>query len=170
MMCQSCGKNEANTHIKKIINGKVEEYMLCNNCAKKMGYGSAFDNFNLNLDSFLGSFFTESMPKAQIKNESLRCKNCGLSFEDISSTGKVGCANCYTTFYDKLMPFIKRIHGNTNHSGKLAGTVSKSKKIENEINSLKQELNKAIETQNFELAAELRDEIRKLESEVKKND
>lgn len=169
MLCQSCKKNEANTHIKKIINGKVEEYILCDECAKKMGYGSAFDDFNFNLDSFLGGLFTENI-SSKINHETLKCKNCGSSFDNISSTGKVGCAECYTTFGDKLMPLIKRIHGNTNHSGKLAGAVSEEKKLENKINNLKAELNAAVKEQNFELAATLRDEIKKLESEVKKND
>lgn len=167
MLCQSCGKNEANTHIKKIINGNVEEYMLCEHCAQKMGYSNAFDSFDL--DNFLGSFFTENISSPILK-ETLRCKVCGSSFDDISSTGKVGCANCYNTFYDKLMPFIKRIHGNTNHSGKLAGNVSEGKKIESKINDLKMELNSAVKEQNFELAAKLRDEIKNLEGKVKNND
>lgn len=169
MLCQSCKKNEANTHIKKIINGKVEEYILCDECAKKMGYGNAFDDFNFNLDSFLGGLFSENM-SSKIAHETLTCKSCGSSFDDISATGKVGCADCYTTFCDKLMPLIKRIHGNTNHSGKLACAASDEKKLENKITALKTELNEAVKEQNFELAATLRDKIKELESGVKKHD
>lgn len=169
MLCQSCGKKEASTHLKKVINGQVEEYMLCDDCVKKMGYVGTFDDFDFNLDSFLGGLFSDVM-SSKVKKETLKCKICGSSFEDISSKCKAGCANCYTTFGDKLMPLIKRIHGNTNHSGKLAGTVSEGKKIKNKISSLKESLEKAIKEQNFEHAAELRDEIKKLESDVKKND
>ena len=43
MLCQSCGKNQATTHVKSIVNGELREYMLCPECAKKMGYGSLFD-------------------------------------------------------------------------------------------------------------------------------
>ena len=58
MLCQSCYKNQANTHIKKIINGKLTEYRLCEECAAKLGYGNnIFQGFDLNFDNFLGSFF-----------------------------------------------------------------------------------------------------------------
>ena len=169
MLCQSCGKNEANTHIKKILNNKVEEYLLCDQCAKKMGYNSAFNDFSLDLENFLGGFLSENISSG-IVSETLRCKKCGSSFDDISSTGKVGCAKCYDIFRDKLMPFIKRIHGNTNHSGKLAGFTDEFKQKERKINELKIDLNKAVKNQEFELAAKIRDEIKDLESEVKNND
>ena len=50
MLCQSCGKNQANTHIKRIINGELTEYMLCEKCAAKMGYSNIFEGFGLGFD------------------------------------------------------------------------------------------------------------------------
>ncbi|MBR1779377.1 MAG: UvrB/UvrC motif-containing protein [Clostridia bacterium] len=161
MLCQSCGENMANTHIKRVINGEVKEYMLCEECAKKMGYGKLWSDFSLDFDNFLGSFFTENIPH-RLSYDTLRCKNCGSSFEDISNTGKVGCAKCYTVFYDQLVPSIKRIHGNTKHVGKMAANVGKEKKVENELQDLNIQLKKAIEKQEFEKAAELRDRIKEL--------
>ena len=169
MLCQSCGKNIANTHIKKVINGEVKEYMLCEECAEKMGYGNLFNDFSFDFDNFLGSFFTENIPH-KLNIESKRCKNCGSSFEDISNTGKVGCANCYKVFYDQLVPSIKRIHGNTKHVGKMAESVDDNKKVENKLQELKLQLEKAIEKQEFEKAAELRDKINELKGEGKPNE
>jgi protein arginine kinase activator len=161
MLCQSCGKNQANTHIKRVVNGDIKEYMLCEVCAEKLGYGNIFNDFNLKLDDFLGSFFTENIPH-MLKSETTRCEKCGSSIEDISNSGKVGCANCYKVFYDKLIPSIKRIHGNTNHSGKLAANVSADKKIESKTKKLEYKLQEAIKEQNFEEAAKIRDKIKDL--------
>ncbi len=159
----------ANTHIKRVINGEVREYMLCEQCAEKLGYGNIFNNLSLNFDNFLGSFFTENIPH-KLKFDTVRCENCGSSFEDISNSGKVGCANCYKVFYNQLIPSIKRIHGNTKHAGKLAACVKEDKRVENKLQNLKMKLNEAIDKQEFEEAAKLRDMIKDIENGVKGNE
>ncbi|MEI3551633.1 MAG: hypothetical protein V8Q17_03310 [Acutalibacteraceae bacterium] len=59
MLCQSCGKRPANTHIKTIINGELTEHSLCSECAQKMGYGNSFFPSNT-FDQFFSSFFGKS--------------------------------------------------------------------------------------------------------------
>ncbi len=163
MLCQSCGKREANTHIKKIINGKLTEYKLCDQCAAKLGYTDMFSDFNFDFNNFLGSFFENNQSHfAQLDNK--RCDFCGTSFMDISSTGKVGCARCYDTFFDELMPSIKRIHGNTKHSGKFAFVAGKENILKNKVQDLEEEMKVAINDQDFEKAAKIRDEIKDLKS------
>lgn len=165
MLCQSCGKNQANTHIKRIINGELTEYMLCEKCAAKMGYSNIFEGFGLgfDFDNLLGSFFANNEPKLMpLVNK--RCDFCGASFEDISSTGKVGCAKCYDVFFEQLMPSIKRLHGNIKHSGKCASaaTLSEENSIKNQIQALNERMKVAISEQNFEEAAKIRDELKVL--------
>lgn len=175
MKCQACGKNLATTHVKTIINGELSEYSLCSECAQKMGYGSLLTNFGLNFNSLLGSFFGESMPE-MVDTE--RCPGCGSSFDEIARLGMLGCAECYRTFYDRLMPSIQRIHGNTRHSGKRPFgrelRVQPEAKIQvkpepapepvgSELEKDRRELREAIEKQEFEKAAVLRDRIRELE-------
>ena len=63
MLCQSCGKRQATTHVKTIINGELKEYELCSECANKMGYGSFFGNMGFDLDKLFGSFM-DSFPTA----------------------------------------------------------------------------------------------------------
>lgn len=161
MLCQSCGKNQANTHIKRIINGELTEYMLCEKCAAKLGYSNIFENFGFDFDNLLGSFFANDKSKlVQLNNK--RCDFCGASFEDISNTGKVGCANCYKVFFEQLMPSIKRIHGNTKHAGKYASIAGEKSVLENQIKNLKERMKVAINEQNFEEAAKIRDELKSL--------
>lgn len=172
MLCQACGQNTATTHVKTIVNGELTEYSLCAECAQKMGYGNLLSNFGLNFGSLLGSFLGESTPPVIT---TVRCPGCGSSFEDIAHSGKVGCAECYHTFYDRLLPSIQRIHGNTKHSGKRpSGSMLQVQpeatlqvKQETELERKRRELKEAIESQNFEEAAKLRDEIKVLEEQEK---
>ncbi|MCI9273291.1 MAG: hypothetical protein HFE39_04955 [Clostridiales bacterium] len=162
MLCQSCGKSQATTHVKSIVNGELKEFMLCSECAKKMGYGSLFHGFGFNLGSFLGSFLGEEGAPEQTMN-TVRCKRCGSSFNEIAKTGQVGCAECYRTFYDRMIPSIQRIHGNTTHVGKLASSAGMQARLKNELEKAKEELKRAIQEQEFEKAAQLRDRIKEIE-------
>ncbi len=159
MLCQSCEKKQATTHIKTIVNGELKEYNLCSECAQKLGYGSFFGSFGFDLDKLFGSFMEGKSGTGGKK----RCQCCGSSFEDIAKSGKIGCAECYEVFRDELMPSVQRIHGRTNHTGKLAHAAGTEVKIKNEIAKCRYELEKAIKAQEFEKAAELRDRIRELE-------
>ena len=118
MLCESCGKNPVTTHVKTIINGELTEYSLCAECAQKLGYGNLLTGLGRNFSSLLGGFFGETEPDS---TDTMRCKGCGSSFDDIARSGKVGCAECYHTFYHRLIPLIQRIHGNTKHRGKIPG-------------------------------------------------
>ena len=88
-----------------------------------------------------------------------------MSYDDFQKTGKLGCGECYNVFSERLEPLLKRIHGNSEHHGKTPKKMEQSIKKYNELNDLKALLNKAIQSEEYEKAAELRDEIRKLEVE-----
>ncbi len=168
MKCQKCGANNANTHVKTIINGEFKEYDLCSDCAKKMGYTNVFSDMEDEFSNFLGSFFGNVLPA---KTQASRCEFCGSTYPEIAKTGHVGCARCYDVFADELYPSIRRIHGNTTHCGKNSKRAEKAKAEkpaeqtkEDKIKSLKAELDKAVKEQNFEHAAELRDKIKEMEA------
>lgn len=168
MLCQSCHKKQATAHIKTIVNGELTRYELCPECAHKLGYDNLFNGFIGSLDGFLGSLFGTS-PAAEPLPEEKRCPGCGESFSDIMRTGRVGCAQCYEIFYDRMAPSIQRIHGNTTHTGKLPSGASPKKRMQNELQKAKEELKSAIEAQRFEEAAKLRDRIREMKDEVEKD-
>lgn len=161
MICQNCNKNEANMHMKRIINGRAAEVHLCSDCARSLGYGEAFSGFGLGLGELLGELLAKGEGSGE---KSLRCPVCGKSFDEIASDGKMGCAECYSAFYDKLLPSLRRIHGKATYVGtKPQGdnNISSRKRLE----KLRGELAAAVEAQNFELAAQLRDEINLIISE-----
>ena len=162
MVCQNCERSEATTHIKRVVNGDTAETHLCADCATHLGYGDFFSGFGLNLGELFGGILDNGLPEyAQAK--SVRCPKCGCSFEDIVRDGKLGCAQCYSTFYDKLLPSLQRIHGRIEHNGKISESASKETKQTGRLEQLREELATAIEEQNFEQAAKLRDEIKEME-------
>ena len=169
MICQSCGKKTATTHIKTIVNGKLTEYHLCPDCAKEQGYGSFFDQWNLGFGNMLGGLLGKTHPEETV----LRCKKCGATFSEIAKTGNLGCEECYHTFRRQLLPLIQRIHGTARHKGKRPGSsalrISDTNRQmlavqESALEEKKRLLQKAIEAQEFERAAVLRDEIKEMES------
>ncbi len=160
MICQNCKKNEANMHMKRIINGRAAEVHLCSDCARSLGYGEAFSGFGLGI----GELFGELMAKGESgTDKNLLCPGCGKTFDEIVSDGKMGCAECYSAFYDKLLPSLRRIHGKATYVGNKPHTDVDSPR--RRIEKLKIELASAVEEQNFELAVQLRDEINELLSE-----
>lgn len=167
MKCQNCGSNNANTHVKTVINGELREYDLCAECARKMGYTNVFSDMDNEFSSFLGSFFGNVLPA---RTQATRCEFCGSTYGEIAKTGQVGCANCYSIFADRLYPSIRNIHGNTTHCGKNSRSLNKTaskpaeQTREEKIAALKRELEAAVKEQSFERAAELRDQIKELEA------
>ena len=162
MLCQKCGQNTATTHIKTVINGKVTEQNLCGYCAAKEGYSNFAGG---SISGLLSSMLGQAV-KSDITSFENRCNCCGSTFANIAETGKVGCAECYKSFEGQLLPYLKRIHGSINHTGK---SPEKSELVVadsiDKIAELKRKLTKLVADENYEEAAVVRDEIKKLEGE-----
>ncbi len=156
MLCEKCGKNHATTHIKTVVNGVVREYNLCALCAADEGYSSN------SLAGMLASMFGE-MTGSELSRQQTKCSVCGSAFSDIAKTGKVGCSECYTTFYNELLPYLKRVHGSTKHSGKVPENSSISKPKIEMVEDLKNELRRLVSEEKYEQAAVIRDKIKEME-------
>ncbi len=165
MLCEKCGMKTATTHIKTSINGMVETHHLCPDCAKEhSASGTAM------LDSLIGSFFGDALKSHPVTDNRRRCEGCGMCYDDIAQSGKVGCDKCYETFLDQLLPSLQRMHGRSRHAGKIPSGVKNEPTTEDRLIELEKQMQTAIAEQNFEKAAELRDEIRTLKEEVQSNE
>lgn len=158
MMCDKCGKNLATTHIKTAINGVIEERNLCSYCAAKEGISSFGKS---SLSNMLAVMLGDSLEVGAISRE--RCKCCGASFSDIAQSGKVGCSECYETFRSELLPSINRLHGKVKHVGTAPESFVNVETTEEKVIKLKEKLKLAVEKEEFEEAAKLRDQIKNLE-------
>lgn len=163
MLCDKCKKQTATTHVKQTVNGKTTEMNLCPDCAAQQGLSATFSNFGFDFGDFWGSLFAE--PAKRVREDTVRCPDCGRSFREVAEMGKPGCPTCYVTFYDRLLPSIQRIHGKTQHTGKVGEQADESSKTEHQLRSLREQLEQCVADQEFERCAELRDRIRELEGE-----
>lgn len=185
MLCQKCKQNTANINFKGVFNDKVVKLALCEDCAKGTGFVLGFGQGVADLGSFgfpwekPGSSLAEwitaltdstglspSIP-ASTTSRALKCNVCALSYATFKEDGRLGCDNCYTAFASYLGPLLKRIHGSDFHAGKAYRqsnkTQSESAKSTNKtLEQMKIALEKAIKTEEYERAAQIRDEIRKI--------
>ncbi|CDI50850.1 UvrB/UvrC motif-containing protein [Clostridium tetani] len=169
MLCERCKKNNANVHITKVINGDKQELNVCNRCASEMGdiYSSIGDaDFTSpytfqNLLSGLMDYMNGSPEKTSVNIET--CKKCGNSYLEFKEKGLAGCSQCYKNLSNTFQPVIKRVQGNVIHTGKIPKRAGKYIIKKNKVQNLKEDLKKAIEEEEYERAAELRDMIKELE-------
>ena len=189
MLCDNCGKREANVRYSENINGRRKELNLCEQCSRNLGITDMDFNMPIDFSSFFGEFMEDFatpdfMP---VLNEikTLKCDQCGYTFDDIVNTGKLGCGNCYDVFETRLDPIIKRIQGSNKHVGRIGKIIDnkienklddksnqktdkeqiqkKENKKEDKLEKLQEQLKQAIKEEKYEDAAKIRDEIKKEE-------
>ncbi len=166
MICEKCKLNKATVHVTKIQSSQKTELHLCEECARKTQDMSFENPFTIN--NFLTGLL-DSVQSSPIKVDYIKtttCSKCGMSYGRFKKLGRLGCSDCYNTFNERLMPLIKNVHGSQLHTGKVPKKSGSVIRLRREILSLKKELNKVIEREEFEKAAELRDEIRLLEKDL----
>jgi protein arginine kinase activator len=164
MLCEKCGKNNATTHIRTVVNGVVTEHNLCGYCAAGEGYADLGHN---SLGEMLASMFGDVLA-AGSPGATRRCPCCGAAFSDIAESGRVGCSECYKTFYNELLPYLKRVHGSTKHAGRIPNRAPLvARPAEDSVEAMRNQLNELIRQEKFEEAAVLRDQIKQREEESK---
>lgn len=161
MQCMKCKKNEASFYFKQNINGKVSETALCEACAEELGQSVMTDTLSFN--PFGGFFGLGSSPAKRTAETVKRCTLCGSGFADLVKSGKIGCAKCYETFADELTATVAKLHGQTTHTGRAPFEYRAKNDRRNREKQLRTELKKAIDSQDFERAAIIRDDIKKFE-------
>lgn len=164
MVCDICGKNEATVHLTEIVNDKVTKLHLCENCAREKG-AEMEEHFGLN-DLLAGLADLGANIEPEII-ESIKCPSCGFTYRDFTKMGRLGCGQCYEAFKAQLAPLLKRIHGSDRHAGKVPLMVGKTVRDAKTLQALKARMEKAIQTEDFEEAARLRDSIKELEKKSK---
>jgi protein arginine kinase activator len=164
MLCDNCGTNEAVVHLTQVVNSEITTSHLCERCAAEKGLDTQAPSGNLPLADFLAKMGGDEPFPPGASPEDLTCPFCGLTLKDFKELGRLGCPQCYSTFDTHLRALLRRIHGGTQHVGKVYlppdPTVSEREK---RLEALRRRLERAVSAEDFERAAELRDEIRSLE-------
>jgi protein arginine kinase activator len=171
MLCEKCKKNEAKINLVTVMNGQKHEIWLCENCAKDIAnipfFSPIVQNVNFPLQGMLtGILSNVDNNKTNIDNNKIReivCSNCGLTYEEFKKSGKLGCPDCYNDFKVVLEPRIKSLQAGVKHIGKIPKVKGKELVQRKKLKDLKEEMQKLIVAEEYERAAIVRDEIKKLE-------
>ena len=161
----------------EIVDGKVMEMHLCEDCARDQSQQME-QQFGL-ADLLAGlTDFGKHVPEVQQKAMTLQCVACGLTYDDFRKFGRFGCAQCYLAFKPQLKTLLKKIHGSSVHLGKaplkvmpmdgvsvpaVTAPVAEVEAPVDPVELLRRQLHEAIEHEDFERAAALRDKIHELE-------
>ncbi len=162
MRCENCGKHDAVIQLTQIVNNQMSQFHLCDACAAEKGLETTVSSTTSPLTDFLAQMGKGLGAETATAVET--CPSCGLGLNDFRRTGRLGCAVCYSHFGQHLRSLLRRLHGGSQHVGKvyMPPDPSESDRMARVV-SLRRSLQKAIEAEDFERAAGLRDQLRRID-------
>jgi protein arginine kinase activator len=153
--CQRCKKQQATIHLTEILQNEKRERHLCEDCAREEGVAI---KAQINLQDIL-SGMVEASDTARGEAK-LTCPDCGITYAEFRSQGRLGCPHDYDVFAEPLKEVLEKIHGTTEHVGKLPRRAGADTLAQRELLQLRRQLQEAVESEHYEDAARLRDLIR----------
>ncbi len=159
MLCNVCKQNEAKVHLTKIVGDKMQKVDLCEACSKDKGVDDPTSYSDLLLGMSAPAAPAEPAPAGE---PGVKCADCGYTQADFKKAGRFGCSECYAAFGKGLEEMLKTMHKGTRHTGKIPTALQQSRAEAQKLKQLQKRLEKAIAEENFEEAAQLRDEIKRL--------
>ncbi|MDR0532791.1 MAG: UvrB/UvrC motif-containing protein [Verrucomicrobiales bacterium] len=154
MICEKCHASEATVFLTQIVEGEMRKVDLCEKCAREMGVNQSA-GFSLTDLLLKGSTF-------QAKTKVKSCPVCGFSEQELRKTGRLGCPKCYEVFTDIVKEALHDAQRASHHTGKIPHNLQKQIETESQRQDLEQALAEAIHSENYEQAAQLRDQLKSL--------
>ncbi|HEY5218557.1 MAG TPA: UvrB/UvrC motif-containing protein [Gemmatimonadaceae bacterium] len=161
MLCDNCRERDAVVHLTQIENNSVAQIHLCERCAAERGVETTVAEAKHPLGELLHSVQAQMVAGGDREEQ---CAFCGCTMADFRATGRWGCPRCYVTFEASVRGLLRRLHGSSQHVGE-SHQMPQSEAVERaaKLGELRDRLRRAIDAEQFELAADLRDRIRVLE-------
>jgi protein arginine kinase activator len=154
-LCDNCHKNPPEHLVTDVDKeGRKVEVRLCVQCARDRGLLASEEKAKS-----VASLVEELKNRVEDDDRTLVCPQCRLSYADFKKTLRLGCEECYTAFSERLTPILKRIHNATRHAGHVP-PAGRDATRDFELQRLRRELRKAIQDEDYERAASVRDRIR----------
>jgi protein arginine kinase activator len=165
MQCDNCNEREAAIHLTQIVDNSVTTLHLCPQCAAEKGVQTGANVAKFPLSDFIASMGQGVGAQIPAGESTDACDFCGAKLQDFRESGRLGCPHCYETFDSHLRDLLRRLHGSSHHVGEvyLSPLPKGADAREHQVAEMRKRLKGAVEAENFELAAELRDKLRSLE-------
>jgi len=158
MQCDVCQQKEATIFLTQIIGGKMRKVNLCEACSKDKEVNDP-TSFDLgDLVSGLGA--AQDLERSP---SGVKCPVCGFTQADFKKTARLGCSACYDVFSEGLESMLKNMHKGSEHTGKAPAGYAQTRQRDAQIKNLQSNLEKAVAAEEYEKAADLRDQIRRIE-------
>ncbi len=158
--CDKCD-NPATHHSVEIIKGQKIEKHLCDKCANEAGMFVKAAHTPINE---LLTNFVKLHGGGAVSGVNQACSECGLTFMQFRETSLLGCPSCYDAFEESLAPLLERAHeGGSQHMGKVPQRAGEQQQLQQRLRQMRKQLKEAVDMENFELAAQLRDDIQRAE-------
>ena len=161
MLCDNCREQDSVVTLTQIVDNAVTTIHLCEKCAAEKGIETTVNKPKASVTDFLLAV-QKQLPA--VPQDAGRCNFCGATLRDFRATGRLGCARCYGSFEASLRDLLRRVHGNSKHVGrKYHPPETPAVEALSMLSELRERLRRAVESEQFELAAKLRDQIKVLE-------
>lgn len=160
MLCDVCKTKEATVFLTQIVEGSVKKLNFCAACSQKKGIQDPMEFLLSDLFQGLTLPKEKNTPAVRVP---VTCSACGFSQEDLKKRGRLGCSVCYETFSEALTPMIQSAHRSMSHQGKVPKKLAEVFIRDEELETLRKSLQKAIKSECYEEAALYRDRIAALE-------
>ena len=164
MLCDACRETDASVHLTKVVEGEVTLVHLCAGCAAERGIETTSHTTPKNgLGEFLHAA-QQQVASEKGPGDETTCTFCRLTLREFRAIGRLGCGNCYATFEPSLRQLLRRVHGNAQHVGrKYLPPATEILAKATTVGELRDRLRRAIVSEEFELAASLRDQLKDVE-------
>jgi protein arginine kinase activator len=165
MMCDNCKERDAVINLTQVEHDTKVTLHLCEQCAQQKGVETGASVLKTPLGGFLQGMIGKGGNVLPTPADGLRCAACGSTLKDFRESGRLGCSQCYDSFAPHLRDLLRRLHGSSQHVGERYAPPGAEGATDPRLQllELKEQLRRAVDNENFELAAELRDRIRVLE-------
>ena len=161
MVCDNCKERDAVVQLVQVTEDGKKHLHLCEKCAAAKGVETTVSTPKTPLHDFL---MAVQQQMGTAVTDAVRCTFCSLSLREFRQTGRLGCAHCYGAFESSLRDLLRRVHGSSRHMGtRYVAPAPDLLSRASTLGELRDRLRRAIEQEQFELAADLRDRIRVLE-------
>jgi protein arginine kinase activator len=164
MKCEICGLKDAVIHIRQIQKDLVHELHICEECAQEKGLLHEEES-ELPITNLLSGLLEgkDVIGAGEVKEA---CPKCGMKLSEFRKQGKLGCSECFHTFEKDIHAIISQMAARPRHMGKLPHTLTVEQTSTVQTEGLREELRSAVEREEYELAARLRDRLRELDANV----
>jgi len=166
-MCKACGQRPAKIHYTEIVNNSMVSVDLCLECAEERGLDVQKPG-NVGLGDLVAGLIDKTAETEGERIGKVRCPSCGYDYSEFKKVGRLGCPACYEAFGVQLRPLLRQLHGGIQHQGKRPQGAEARAMVRRELRELRADLSRAVEQEDYEQAAQIRDRIRELENQFEK--